>query len=35
MNDVIYSSALKKWETYDYGRDGEPSESAVQLEREE
>jgi hypothetical protein len=35
MNDVIYPSALKNGETYDYGRDSEPSESAVQLEREE
>jgi hypothetical protein len=35
MNDVIYPSAPKKWETYDYGRDSEPSESAIELEREE
>jgi len=35
MNDVICSSALTYHGTYNHGRDGEPSESAVELEREE
>jgi len=35
MNEVICSSALTYHRTYDDGWDGEPSESAVELEREE
>jgi len=35
MNEVIYPSTLTYHRTYDDGWDGEPSESAIELEREE